>query len=97
MLICIKYSHDSKNIDVLHIDDATGIILLDPKNLSWTQKSTGKKYELGEFAEDIDKRKPNQPITVFDSENVCHYRLFKFFIELQAEDKMRKKYQLQSS
>lgn len=81
MFIVLKYSHDVKDIQVLPFNDATGIVSISSDNNFWTQKKTDIKYKMGEIAKDSFQNIPNQPIVVFDSENICHYRLVNFFMQ----------------
>ena len=81
MLICIKYSYDGKEIQTIHFNDAVSLVSVSPDNLFWTQKTTDSKYKLGEIAKNVDDKIPNEPVCVYSSENICHHRLVKFFLE----------------
>jgi len=97
MLICIKYSHDGKDIQTIHFNDVTGSVSVSSDNLFWTQKTTDSKYKLGEIARNVDSKIPNEPICVYNSENICHHRLVKFFLEVFLREKITGELTSQSS
>jgi hypothetical protein len=97
MLICTKYSHDGKDIQTIHFNDATSLVSVSSDNLFWTQKTTDSKYKLGDVAANVDKKIPNEPICVYNSESVCHHRLMKFFLEAFLREKITAELKSKSS
>ncbi|NCS99226.1 hypothetical protein GW764_03515 [Candidatus Parcubacteria bacterium] len=79
MLILVKYSCDAKDIEIFCVSDFTHLVSISSDNKFWAQKTTAQKYSVGDLSEDCYQKIENQPVFVFDSENVCHLRLLKHF------------------
>jgi hypothetical protein len=74
MLIVLKYSSDTKDIEILPFS-------IPPEDKFWIQKDTNEKYQVGEFSNDYLDQTSDRPILVYDSENICHIRRIKIFFE----------------